>query len=205
MCKCDRHWFCRYMKLSKLCFTITSHLLMFCSRGYVDTGPQPSGLKWSGSQCIRKHVTGMGVWRHAPPENFWNLEAVRLLLRSFLGQYNASWRPDDRVPRVNIYPFCPLHHIQHWFQLSDIVRLPHKAHPSLMRLVRLIVRTGKLLEHSQEFFCKFQHVTCVRGGVHQVMVLISNAKQAMSEGKSGLVETGLTRPAATALSDRIFH
>ena len=36
-------------------------------------------------------------------------------------------------------------------------------------------------------------------GVRQAMVLIGNAGQATSEGKSGLVETGLTGLAATAL------
>ena len=36
-------------------------------------------------------------------------------------------------------------------------------------------------------------------GVHQAMALISNARQAMSEGKSGPVEIGLTGLAATAL------
>ena len=30
-----------------------------------------------------------------PPEKFGNLGAMRLLLRQFLGQYNASRRPDD--------------------------------------------------------------------------------------------------------------
>ena len=37
-------------------------------------------------------------------------------------------------------------------------------------------------------------------GVCRAMALIGNARQAMSEGKSGLVEAGLTGPAATALS-----
>ena len=32
-----------------------------------------------------------------PPEKVWNLEAMRLLLRPFLGQNDASWRPDYRV------------------------------------------------------------------------------------------------------------
>ena len=36
------------------------------------------------------------------------------------------------------------------------------------------------------------------------MVLIGNARQAMSEGKSGPVETRLTGPAATALFSRSF-
>ena len=37
-------------------------------------------------------------------------------------------------------------------------------------------------------------------GVRQGMVLIGNAMQAMSEGKSGSVETRITRPVAMALS-----
>ena len=45
----------------------------------------------------------VGVWGHAPLENFCNLEALRLLLRLFWGQYDASRRPDDRVSDV-----CPL-------------------------------------------------------------------------------------------------
>ena len=32
-----------------------------------------------------------------PQKNFLNLRAMRLLLRPFLGQYDASRRPDDRV------------------------------------------------------------------------------------------------------------
>ena len=37
-------------------------------------------------------------------------------------------------------------------------------------------------------------------GVRRAMALIGNAKQATSEGKSGPVETGLTGPAATAMT-----
>ena len=45
---------------------------------------------------------------------------------------------------------------------------------------------------------------CVRVGLawvsaEQLRALLGDAKQATSEGKSGLVETGLTRPVATAL------
>ena len=46
---------------------------------------------------MRKHATARGVWGHAPPETFLNLEAMRLLLRQFLGQNDASRRPGDRV------------------------------------------------------------------------------------------------------------
>ena len=47
---------------------------------------------------------------------------------------------------------------------------------------------------------KFQHGASGRYvGVRQAMALIGNARQAMSEGKSGPVETGLTGTATTAL------
>ena len=36
-------------------------------------------------------------------------------------------------------------------------------------------------------------------GIRRAMALIGDTKQATGEGKSGLVEIGLTRPAATAL------
>ena len=52
---------------------------------------------------MRKHATARGVWGGCSPRNFWNLEALRLLLRLFWGQYEASWRPDaDRVS--DVYP-----------------------------------------------------------------------------------------------------
>ena len=37
-------------------------------------------------------------------------------------------------------------------------------------------------------------------GVHQALALFGDAKQAMGEGKSGPVETGLNGPVATALT-----
>ena len=44
---------------------------------------------WSDQVIVvaRKHATAGGV-RACPPENFWNLEAMRLPLRPFLGQSN---------------------------------------------------------------------------------------------------------------------
>ena len=54
---------------------------------------------WSSqvsSACVSRQQLG-GSGGMPPPENFWNLEAMRLLLRPFLGQNDASRRPDDRV------------------------------------------------------------------------------------------------------------
>ena len=42
-------------------------------------------------------------------------------------------------------------------------------------------------------------------GVHRAIALLGDAKQAMSEGKSGPVETGLTGPVATALLYSLKH
>ena len=78
-----------------------------------------------------------------------------------------------------------------------------------MRIARLIGenrqivgrKTRKVISHGSQPSREFQHVTCVVGGlhgIHQAMALIDNAKQAMSEGKSGPVETGLTGHGLTA-------
>ena len=61
---------------------------------------------------VLSHVSGLyiecytlrGCGDMLPWKIFWNLGAMRLLLRSFLGH---SQRQDDRV--LNIYSFCPLH------------------------------------------------------------------------------------------------
>ena len=45
---------------------------------------------------MRKHATVRGVGGMFQ-ENLWNLEAMRLLLRPVLGQYDASWRPAFRL------------------------------------------------------------------------------------------------------------
>ena len=84
-----------------------------------------------------------------------------------------------------------------------IICLSLKPHPSQMKVVRLIVH---LEEDSEEFFRRVAAISqistchlCAWGpcmGVHRAMVLIGDAKQATSEGKSGTVETRLTGLAA---------
>ena len=66
---------------------------------------------WSGQvsgACVSTQQLG-GSGGMPPPDNFWNLEAMRLLLRPFLGQNDASRRQSFTC--MNIYPFCPLRHI----------------------------------------------------------------------------------------------
>ena len=86
-----------------------------------------------------------------------------------------------------------------------------------MRLVRLQLfswKNGKLLEGRLRrvlnftlFVAILQVSTCHLcawgpcADVRRAMALICNAKQATGEGKSGPVETGLTRLVATALLD----
>ena len=51
------------------------------------TGLEEAFCMWSGhfwvkewSNSVRKHAKTKGVWRHAPPENFCNLQPLRRLL-----------------------------------------------------------------------------------------------------------------------------
>ena len=72
-------------------------------------------------------------------------------------------------------------------------------------------KNGKLLEdsvirtvRSHLVLCCNMSPRCVRAmGVCLALALFDDAKQAMGEGKSGPVETGLTGPVATALYRRI--
>ena len=139
---------------------------------------------------------------------------MRLLLRQFLGQYDdASRRPDDRVshecPSV-LHQWCQLVWLrQTRCRLSILFAYRPKAPPFADEAN---CKNGKLLEgrlaeqflsHCSQPSRKFQHgKLCASGrcvGVHRAMALIGN-RQATSWGKSGPVETGLTGPAATALS-----
>ena len=61
-------------------------------------------------------ATGRGVWGHVPPENFWNLEAMKLLLGHILGPIRC-FSEARRQFHMNVYS---LHRIAlTWFQLSD--------------------------------------------------------------------------------------
>ena len=73
---------------------------------------------WGGqvrSVCISTLQLG-GIWGHGPPEIFGNLEVMTLLLRLFLGQYDASRKPHNRVWIFTLSAHCV---VQHWFRLSD--------------------------------------------------------------------------------------
>ena len=92
-----------------------------------------------------------------------------------------------------------------------IIHKSHKPHPLQMRFERLIVRleewkvVGRLGRDSFALFAailqvlSFNMSPCCVHGHCRALALISNAKQAMGERKSGPVETRLTGPAARAL------
>ena len=140
---------------------------------------------------MRKHATARGVWGHAPPEIFWNLKAMKLLLRPFFPKRCFSEARRQNITYMNIYPFCPLRHIAlHGFGFP-IVRLEER---------KIVGRLG-LPYCSQPSHIMLQHVTTLIAchGRLPSIGLFGDAKQAMGEGKSGPVETGLTGPVATAL------
>ena len=68
-----------------------------CKKAHALMHPQGRSHQiWSGQvsgTCVSMQQLGGAC----PTRNFLNLEAMRLLLRQFLGQNNASRRPDDRV------------------------------------------------------------------------------------------------------------
>ena len=150
---------------------------------------------------------------HHPVLNFLHLEVMRLLLRPLLDQYVASWRPVDMqtFTCMNVYPLCPLF-VQHWYWLSNC-SLTSQATPfadeawrPIAHLEERKVVGRKTQKSSFALFAVILQVSkchlCAWGpclSVHQAMALIGNAKQAMSGGESGTVETGLTGQAATAL------
>ena len=104
---------------------------------------------------------------------------MRLLLRPILGQYDASWRPNDRVSHECHSAHCVVHQ---WCRLSDGVGLWKTRRTVLL--------------HCSQSSRKFQHGVYASG---QAMAQFGNTRQATSEGKSGPVETRLTELAATAL------
>ena len=108
--------------------------------------------------------------------------------------------------------FCPLCRTP-MVSASDPVHLP-KATPFTGEgcgTNRSLVRTKScwkedLGNSSVALFAAISQVStwylCALGrcmGICRAMALIGNTRQAMSEGKSGPVETGLTGPVATAL------
>ena len=93
--------------------------------------------------CVRLGLVGegrgaVGQWAWSPGK-FWNVKAMRLHLRAFLGKYDASQRPYDRVSHLKITTLSVDCVIQQQFGFP-IIRLSRKSHPSQMRLLRLIVR-----------------------------------------------------------------
>ena len=94
-----------------------------------------SSMKWSGycaSSYVHKHATARGLG-HAPPlpppppsspENFWNLEIMRLLLlEPFLVKtMHAFWWPDNRLLHTRISTFSAHCAIQHYSFGFPIVR-----------------------------------------------------------------------------------
>ena len=104
--------------------------------------------------------------------------------------------------RMNIYPFCPLHQIAAFHSLiSQATPFADEA----CETNHSLGRTESCWKTPKRFFrtvcihashIMFEHVTmlCACHGRSPSIGPIGDAKQAMGEGKSGPVETGLTGP-----------
>ena len=88
----------------------------------------------------------MCVWGHASPENFWNLEAMRLPLRPFLSQCDAPQSPDHSL-------------------ISQAT--PFADEPCETIIVHLEEQkdVGRVLSHCLQPSHKFQHVSYVLAGL----------------------------------------
>ena len=136
---------------------------------------------------------------------------MRLLLSPILGQYDASRSPNDRFfLRLYMNAILPIAS----YTASDPVRLSAETAPfagEACEINRSLVRTESFWKsRGTALFAAVSQVStwylCASGrcvGIRQAMALIGNARQAMSGGKSGPVETGLTGPVATALISSI--
>ena len=160
---------------------------------------------WSGlgNRCVCKHTTSRGIWGHAPPETFLNLEAMRLLLGPFLGQNNASRGQMTEFYMHQHLPFLP---VAPYTLVSAFLSFADLTSHTLCR--SFTWKNGNLLKDSGfgtvcshlvlSFEIQSPCCVCVMG-ICQALALFGDAKQAMGQGKSGPVETRLTGPAATAL------
>ena len=134
-----------------------------------------------------------------PPENLWNLEAMRLLLRPFLGQ-KRCFSEVRRQSFTSVHEHLPVApYSTAWFRLSDR-SLISQATPFADRSVH--GKNGKLLKESVFRTVRSHLVLCCNMSPRCVRAMgVCRALALFGEGKSGPVETGLTGPVATALTD----
>ena len=108
---------------------------------------------------------------HAPPEKICNLGAMRLLLRPYLGQYDAFRRPDDRVSHECHSAHCV---VLRWCRFPIQSTYRPKATPFAGKdceINRSLVRTkscwktrGTVLSHCAQSSRKFQRGNYVLRG-----------------------------------------
>ena len=110
-----------------------------------------------------------------------------------LGGQTTEFYMHEHLPFLPVAPYSTA-----WFQLNSDRSLISQATPFADRSVG---RTENCWKNSV-FRTVRSHLVlcCVRAmGVCRALAQFGDAKQAMGEGKSGPVETGLTGPVATAL------
>ena len=142
---------------------------------------------------VRKHTTAKGVWGHAP-QKFWEFRGYEVASETISGpkrcfskaRRHAEFYMHEHLPFL---PVAPL--VSAFWSFANLTS--HILHRSLGE--RKII--GRLsLSHSVRshlVLCCNMSPRCVRAmGICQALALLGDAKQAIGEGKSGPVETGLT-------------
>ena len=112
-----------------------------------------------------------------------------------LGGQTTEFYMHEHLPFLPVAPYSTA-----WFRLSDR-SLISQATPFADRSVKLLEDSVFRTVRSHLVLCYNMSPRCVRAmGVCRALAYFTgDAKQAMGEGKSGPVETGLTGPVATAL------
>ena len=132
---------------------------------------------------MRKNTTcyTVGVWGHAPPPKFFNLGAVRFLLRPFLGQYDAFQRPNNRVLQKEYLPFLPIvsYSMVSAFRSVCFSVKSHTLYRWGLQNLPFAYKNEKLLEGrlAEQFCCKLQHDSYLCFGVlhvHSCMFIIAH-------------------------------
>ena len=126
-------------------------------------------------------ATAIGGLGYAAPENFWNLEAIKLLLGLFLTQYDASWRPDRIVLHAwtsTLSADCIV--------LAVLVRLSDRSLISQATDIYKACNLGRMAScWKKSFFALFADISQACVGVRRATPLICDIKEATSGGESG--------------------
>ena len=131
------------------------------------------------------------------PETAWHISSCRTKTM-LLGGQTTEFYMHEHQPFLPVAPYSTA-----WFRLSGrslISQATPFADRSFGRTENCWKTVFRTVRSHLVLCCNMSPRSVRTMGVCRALALFGDAKQAMGEGKSGPVETGLTGPVATALS-----